>query len=189
MKRPVTAAVPVWNPQTPWSSSWNGARRAHGRLLSLCLALPLPCGWCLASSWACVTFYGHISCLGSGLWTSSKPMGSELISLIIGREKMWLAKKFKSTIFKCPKMDRRVRQSDRSSLLHRVNLSDHTLIIIIRNTLVTGPKFPLHDHHWPPSLITIVRWAVVTGCTGGIGRAYVLAMAAKGMDIVLVTET
>ena len=36
--------------------------------------------------------------------------------------------------------------------------------------------------------ITIIRWAVVTGCTGGIGRAYVLAMAAKGMDIVLVTE-
>ena len=80
MKRPVTAAVPVWNPQTLWSSSWNGARRAHGRLSSLCLALPLPCGWCLASSSACVTFYGHISCLGSGLWTSSKPMGSELIS-------------------------------------------------------------------------------------------------------------
>ena len=98
MKRPVTAAVPVWNPQTLWSSSWNGARRAHGRLLSLCLASPLPCGWCLASSSACVTFYGHIYCLGSGLWTSSKPMGSELISYIIGREKMYLAHKFKSTI-------------------------------------------------------------------------------------------
>ena len=82
-------------------------------------------------------------------------------------------------------MDRRVRQSDRSSLLHRVNLSDHTFFIIIRNTLVTGPKSSLFMIIID---ITIVRWAVVTGCTGGIGRAYVLAMAAKGMDIVLVTE-
>ena len=36
------------------------------------------------------------------------------------------------------------------------------------------------------SMFKSTRWAVVTGCTGGIGRAYVLAMAAKGMDIVLV---
>ena len=35
-------------------------------------------------------------------------------------------------------------------------------------------------------MFKFTRWAVVTGCTGGIGRAYVLAMAAKGMDIVLV---
>ena len=27
---------------------------------------------------------------------------------------------------------------------------------------------------------TFGRWAIVTGCTGGIGRAYVLALAAKG---------
>merc|ERR1712130_173402 len=40
---------------------------------------------------------------------------------------------------------------------------------------------------WPVDLVkTYGKWAVVTGCTGGIGRAYVLAMAAKGMDIVLV---
>merc|ERR1719186_1452629 len=40
---------------------------------------------------------------------------------------------------------------------------------------------------FPVDLVkTYGKWAVVTGCTGGIGRAYVLAMAAKGMDIVLV---
>merc|ERR1712066_874868 len=40
---------------------------------------------------------------------------------------------------------------------------------------------------WPVDLVqTYGKWAVVTGCTGGIGRAYVLAMAAKGMAIILV---
>ena len=37
------------------------------------------------------------------------------------------------------------------------------------------------------SMLKTLRWAVVTGCTGGIGKAYVLGLAAKGMDIVLVT--
>merc|ERR1712192_185479 len=40
---------------------------------------------------------------------------------------------------------------------------------------------------FPVDLVrTYGKWAVITGCTGGIGRAYVLALAAKGMDIVLV---
>merc|ERR1719513_334783 len=29
-------------------------------------------------------------------------------------------------------------------------------------------------------------WAVVTGCTGGIGREYALGLAKKGMNLVLV---
>merc|ERR1711971_391873 len=40
---------------------------------------------------------------------------------------------------------------------------------------------------WPVDLVkTYGKWAVVTGCTGGIGKSYVLGLAAKGMDIVLV---
>ena len=30
------------------------------------------------------------------------------------------------------------------------------------------------------------EWAVVTGCTGGIGLQYALQLAAKGFDIVLI---
>ena len=33
------------------------------------------------------------------------------------------------------------------------------------------------------------RWAVVTGCTGGIGRSYVDQLAGRGMNIVLVSRS
>ena len=32
-------------------------------------------------------------------------------------------------------------------------------------------------------------WAVVTGCTGGIGREYALGLAKKGMNLVLVSRS
>merc|ERR1712066_1181924 len=61
--------------------------------------------------------------------------------------------------------------------------------------MVFGVILSLRDLLWayilprifPVDLVgTYGKWAVITGCTGGIGRAYVLALAAKGMDIVLV---
>ena len=33
------------------------------------------------------------------------------------------------------------------------------------------------------------EWAVVTGCTGGIGREYALGLAKKGMNMVLVSRS
>uniref|UniRef100_A0A7S1ZGD0 Steroid dehydrogenase n=1 Tax=Trieres chinensis TaxID=1514140 RepID=A0A7S1ZGD0_TRICV len=33
------------------------------------------------------------------------------------------------------------------------------------------------------------KWAVVTGCTDGIGRAYALALAKKGLSVVLISRT
>jgi len=57
------------------------------------------------------------------------------------------------------------------------------LLINVRD-LVKAFVFP---RIFPVDLVnTYGKWAVVTGCTGGIGRAYVLALASKGMDIVLV---
>ena len=33
------------------------------------------------------------------------------------------------------------------------------------------------------------EWAVVTGCTGGIGREYALGLAKKGMSLVLISRS
>jgi len=53
--------------------------------------------------------------------------------------------------------------------------------------LYHGLKAFVLSRIFPVDLVrTYGKWAVVTGCTGGIGRAYVLELAARGMDIVLV---
>jgi len=57
-------------------------------------------------------------------------------------------------------------------------------LLINLHDLVKAFVFP---RIFPVDLVnTYGKWAVVTGCTGGIGRAYVLALADRGMDIVLV---
>lgn len=33
------------------------------------------------------------------------------------------------------------------------------------------------------------KWAIVTGATDGIGKAYALALAKKGMSIILISRT
>jgi 17beta-estradiol 17-dehydrogenase / very-long-chain 3-oxoacyl-CoA reductase len=38
-------------------------------------------------------------------------------------------------------------------------------------------------------LTKLGKWAIVTGATDGIGKAYALALAKKGMSIILISRT
>ncbi|XP_008297217.1 hydroxysteroid (20-beta) dehydrogenase 2 [Stegastes partitus] len=45
------------------------------------------------------------------------------------------------------------------------------------------------SEHWKVDLRTYGRWAVVTGATSGIGKAYACELAQRGLDVILVSRS
>lgn len=70
-----------------------------------------------------------------------------------------------------------------------VVLTAVALRILIRGGLVLWRKYIAPNLGLGVDLTTQGKWAVITGASDGLGKAYAQALAAKGMDVVLVSRS
>lgn len=63
------------------------------------------------------------------------------------------------------------------------------LRIVIRASVLAWKKLIAPSLNLGVDFATQGKWAVITGSTDGLGKAYAMALAEKGLDIVLVSRT